>query len=118
MFEHGQVRDGIQVANTLVVPALAQLSREGGAGEGDGEVLERVREEWCQCLGRPDLNEGRCEGWREGGAGEVLERVREEWCQCLGRPDLNEGRCEGGRGWSLLCTMYWDHGHGGGLPVL
>ena len=26
--------------------------------EGGGEVLERVREEWCQCLGRPNLNEG------------------------------------------------------------
>lgn len=62
MFERGEVRDGIQVANTLVVPALAQLSREGGGGgEGQGEelVLEKVREEWCQCLGRPDLNEGK-----------------------------------------------------------
>lgn len=58
MFERGCVRDGIQLANTLVVPALAQLSREGGGGEGDREVLEKVREEWCQCLGRPDLNEG------------------------------------------------------------
>lgn len=55
MFEMGRVRDGIQLANTLVVPALAQLSRDGG---GDREVLEKVREEWCQCLGRPDLNEG------------------------------------------------------------
>ena len=63
MFERGKVRDGIQLANTLVVPALAQLSREmaragGGAGGRDKEVLERVREEWCQCLGRPNLNEG------------------------------------------------------------
>ena len=56
MFEQGEIRSGLQVANTLVVPALAQLSREsGGGGE---EVLEKVREEWCQCLNRPDLNEG------------------------------------------------------------
>ncbi len=56
MFEKGEVRDGIQIANTLVVSALAQLSRESGR-EGE-EVLEKVREEWCQCLNRPGLNEG------------------------------------------------------------
>lgn len=56
MFERGEVRDGIQIANSLVVPALAQLSRESEA-EGE-EVLEKVREEWCQCLNRPGLNEG------------------------------------------------------------
>jgi hypothetical protein len=57
MFEQGKVRDGLQIANTLVVPALAQLSRESGREE-EG-VLERVREEWCQCLNRPDLNESK-----------------------------------------------------------
>ena len=66
MFERGDVRDGIQIANTLVVPALAQLSRESGGSSGGRsggeaeEVLEKVREEWCQCLNRPGLNEGGC----------------------------------------------------------
>ena len=57
MFERGEIKDGIQIANTLVVPALAQLSRESRT-EGE-KVLEKVREEWCQCLNRPDLNEGK-----------------------------------------------------------
>ena len=55
MFEKGEVKAGIHIANTLVVPALAQLSREGGHDEVT--VLEKVREEWCQCLTRPGLNE-------------------------------------------------------------
>ena len=58
MFEKGEVRDGIQIANTLVVPALAQLSRESGRHEE--AVLEKVREEWCQCLNRPGLDESKC----------------------------------------------------------
>ena len=52
-----------------MVPALSQISCEvGGEDEGQDEevvmaeevgVVEKVREEWCQCLNRPHLTEGK-----------------------------------------------------------
>ena len=67
MFESGSLQEGLQIACALVVPALSQIAGDvrGGSGclgeEGDGvevEVVEKVREEWCQCLNRPQLSEG------------------------------------------------------------
>lgn len=60
MFEQGKVKDGLEVANSLVVPVLVQLSKESGDKNRVflEDVLEKVRAEWCQCLNRPNLNEG------------------------------------------------------------
>ncbi len=58
MFEQGDVSTGIQIANTLIVPALVQLTEENYLERE--MVLEKVREEWCQCLNRPDLDECMC----------------------------------------------------------
>lgn len=70
VFETGSVQEGLQIAFALVVPALAQIAGGDGDGvgcarEGDGMVeevgvVEKVREEWCRCLNRPQLSEGQC----------------------------------------------------------
>jgi len=68
-FESTDIKDGLQIATTLVVPALSQISCEVGGGRDEGHeegtvtaeevgVVEKVREEWCQCLNRPHLTEG------------------------------------------------------------
>lgn len=70
-FENGSLQEGLQIACALVVPALAQIAggmcggdvRAGDVRAGDGvaeevEVVEKVREEWCQCLNGPHLSEG------------------------------------------------------------
>lgn len=56
VFEGGQVHESLSVAHSLLVPALKEFSLR--ACEGDEEGLERVREQWCQCLMHPSLNKG------------------------------------------------------------
>ncbi len=62
VFEGGQVHESLSVAHSLLVPALKEFSLR--ACEGDEEGLERVREQWCQCLMHPSLNKGQSSnGW-------------------------------------------------------
>lgn len=44
------------MAGTLLVAGLRELTEKPSAG--DKETVEAVREEWCQCLVHPGLNEG------------------------------------------------------------
>ena len=55
-FENGKVSEALQLANSHLIPALKAFSL--WPCEGDNLVLEAVREEWCQCLVHPLLNEG------------------------------------------------------------
>ena len=57
LFEDSNVREALKQANTLLVPGLKVLS--ASPCDGDTEVLESVREEWCQYLTHPGLTEGR-----------------------------------------------------------
>ena len=56
LFENSNVSEALKQANTLLVPGLRVLS--ANPCEGDMEVLEAVREEWCQYLTHPGLTEG------------------------------------------------------------
>ena len=55
-FASGKVTQGLAIGNNLIVPALKELSLRPFIG--DEQVIERVREDWCQCLGQNDLTEG------------------------------------------------------------
>ena len=48
--------EALKLANSHLIPALKAFSL--WPCEGDDVVLEAVREEWCQCLVHPLLNEG------------------------------------------------------------
>ena len=48
------------------------------SGEGEG-VLEKVREEWCQCLIRPGLDESKWGGGVGEGAGGVVPVSHQAW---------------------------------------
>ena len=50
------MKEALTQANTLLVPGLAALTVNHC--EGDMEVVEAVREEWCQYLTHPGLTEG------------------------------------------------------------
>ena len=56
LFENNNVREALKQANSLLVPGLGALA--GNPCDGDTEVLEAVREEWCQYLTHPGLSEG------------------------------------------------------------
>ena len=56
LFENNNVREALKQANSLLVPGLGALA--ANPCEGDTEVLEAVREEWCQYLTHPGLSEG------------------------------------------------------------
>ena len=56
LFENNKVKEALTQANTLLVPGLAALTVNHC--EGDMEVVEAVREEWCQYLTHPGLTEG------------------------------------------------------------
>ena len=56
LFESGEARKALDVAGTLLVAGLRELTEKPSAG--DKETVEAVREEWCQCLVHPGLNEG------------------------------------------------------------
>ncbi len=69
-FDSSNVQEGIQIALALVVPAMNQTSESMAILEGNEQekevveaeevgAIEKVREEWCQCLNRPHLSEGR-----------------------------------------------------------
>ena len=64
MFTNDSSQGGLDLACTLVVPALSQIAaggveeaEEGDVVEKEVKVVEKVREEWCQCLNRPQLSE-------------------------------------------------------------
>ena len=56
LFENNDVREALKQANSLLVPGLGALA--GNPCDGDTEVVEAVREEWCQYLTHPGLSEG------------------------------------------------------------
>ena len=55
LFEQGQVRAALEMADHLLVPALKAVAEYPCAG--DDSVVEKVREEWCNCLMHPSLSE-------------------------------------------------------------
>ena len=57
LFEENNVSEALKQANSLLVPGLGALA--GNPCDGDTEVLEAVREEWCQYLTHPGLSEGK-----------------------------------------------------------
>ena len=57
LFESGEVKQALSLADTLLIPTLKAFSVR--KCEGDEEVLESVREEWCQCLMHPSLKKGK-----------------------------------------------------------
>lgn len=56
LFEENNVSEALKQANSLLVPGLGALAVN--PCDGDTEVLEAVREEWCQYLTHPGLSEG------------------------------------------------------------
>lgn len=56
IFEKGEVVSAMKIANTHLVPSLGAFAMS--ICPGDEDVLEKVREEWCQCLTHPGLTEG------------------------------------------------------------
>ena len=54
LFDRGQVQAALETATTLLVPALKSMSDL--RCPGDDAVMERVREEWCNCLTHPSLS--------------------------------------------------------------
>ena len=56
LFENNQVKPALQQANSSLIPGLGALA--ANPHEGDMDVLEAVREEWCQYLTHPGLSEG------------------------------------------------------------
>jgi hypothetical protein len=57
LFEDSNVGEALKQANSLLVPGLGALA--GNPSDGDTEVLEAVRKEWCQYLAHPELSEGK-----------------------------------------------------------
>lgn len=56
MFDRGQVRAALETATILLVPTLKSMSELPYSM--DNEVMERVREDWCNCLTHPSLSSG------------------------------------------------------------
>ena len=56
LFDQGQVGAALEMATVLLVPALKSLAEL--PCPGDEEVVERVREDWCNCLTHPSLSDG------------------------------------------------------------
>jgi hypothetical protein len=54
-FTSGEVGTSLKIGNDYIVPSLKAFSRS--PFEGDESIVERVREEWCQCLDRSSLTE-------------------------------------------------------------
>ena len=54
MFDQGQVGTALEIATVLLVPALKSMSEL--QCPGDDAVMERVREDWCNCLTHPSLS--------------------------------------------------------------
>ena len=55
MFDQGQVGAALETATVLLVPALKSMAEL--PCPGDEEVMERVREDWCNCLTHPSLSD-------------------------------------------------------------
>lgn len=56
MFDQGHVRTALETATVLLVPAFKSISEL--PCPGDEQVIERVREDWCNCLTHPSLSDG------------------------------------------------------------
>lgn len=57
MFDQGHVRAALETATVLLVPAFKSMSEL--PCPGDEQVIERVREDWCNCLTHPSLSDGK-----------------------------------------------------------
>lgn len=57
MFDQGHVRTALETATVLLVPAFKSISEL--PCPGDEQVIERVREDWCNCLTHPSLSDGK-----------------------------------------------------------
>ena len=55
-FNTESVSAGLDIGNTFIVPAIKELTSQ--ASVGDEVVVEKIREEWCNCLEQSSLTEG------------------------------------------------------------
>lgn len=55
-FTAGEVSSSIIIGNEYIVPSFKAFGRI--PLPGDDAIMERVREEWCLCLGQSSLTEG------------------------------------------------------------
>ena len=56
-FTSGEVSSSIVIGNDYIVPGLKAFSLHPFTG--DDSILEKVREEWCQCLDQSSLTESK-----------------------------------------------------------
>ena len=54
LFDQGNVRAALEMATDFLVPTLKSMAEL--RCPGDDGVMERVREEWCNCLTHPSLS--------------------------------------------------------------
>ena len=59
LFDQGDVRAALETATNFLVPTLKSMSEL--RCPGDDGVMERVREEWCNCLTQPSLSSSECD---------------------------------------------------------
>ena len=55
-FNAGEVSTSLFIGNEYIVPSLKAFTQH--TFPGDDPILEKVREEWCQCLDQSSLTEG------------------------------------------------------------
>ena len=55
-FNAGEVSTSLFIGNEYIVPSLKAFTQH--VFPGDDPILEKVREEWCQCLDQSSLTEG------------------------------------------------------------
>ena len=95
LFEENKVREALKQANSLLVPGLGVLA--SNPCEGDMEVLESVREEWCQYLTHPGLSEGTVLTT----AAAVLSRIFSRFSESSALKCIEESACS-----NLLLSKY------------
>jgi hypothetical protein len=78
LFDQGNVRAALEMATNFLVPTLKSMSEL--RCPGDDGVMERVREEWCNCLTHPSLSSS-----EQDQLADVLARMFEEFSKS---PDL------------------------------
>ena len=54
-FNAGEVSTSLFIGNEYIVPSLKAFTQHPFLG--DNPILEKVREEWCQCLDQSSLTE-------------------------------------------------------------
>ncbi len=55
-FNSGSFNEGLLIGGTYIVPAIKELTCH--AAEGDEDIVETVRADWCNCLDQGTVNEG------------------------------------------------------------